>query len=217
MRQLNGVTAHQCMDNCTADGACLNVEYDPGSTAVIETTTEITTLAETTPKITTLAETTPEITTLAESTPVITTLAETTPEITTFADTTSKANWLLAECSSDSQCTDTNTRCFVNQCMCIQGFYYSVSSKACIETCSSLDNTYLHYVSSYLKDYNLRIRDGVTLQQCLDDCNADGACLVVEYFTNSNQCNVQHVTAREDPKKWTESQLGWNFYQRNCQ
>ncbi|KAK7107819.1 hypothetical protein V1264_015670 [Littorina saxatilis] len=51
--------------------------------------------------------------------------------------------------------------------MCTQGYYSdSVSSKACIETCSSLDNTYLNYVSSAIYGHNIRQLNGVTLQQC---------------------------------------------------
>ncbi|XP_070188894.1 sialate O-acetylesterase-like [Littorina saxatilis] len=158
-----------------------------------------------------------------ETTTEITTLAETTPEITTLAETTTQTTWLHAGCSSNSQCTDTvaNTRCFDNQCMCIQGYYYSVSSKACIETCSDLGNTYLHYVSSAMWNNNIREVRGLTVQQCQDACNADVECLNVEYslnhYSDGSTCIVQYVTAREKPGDWTETVLDWNFYQRNCQ
>ncbi|XP_070185088.1 uncharacterized protein [Littorina saxatilis] len=117
-------------------------------------------------------------------------------------------DWLYSNCSTNEDCEVSNAECVSfnkpSTCMCTPGFFYSESSRCCVETCSQLSNT---FAPGHLLEYPaITITGAAPLvaktthpisefesfpENCLAPCAAKSSCLFVVKSPKDNFANYE--------------------------
>ncbi|KAK7485088.1 hypothetical protein BaRGS_00023628 [Batillaria attramentaria] len=135
----------------------------------------------------------------------------------TLEHLTFEAAEISALCNKPDCAACIGFECFFGQCLCKPGYYYSVGSQICVETCNETDllQDFVKYAVSGIGGYNMEAYGSITLEECMARCVSNTACLTFEYYKEDGTCNLQPVTALDVGWK-RGNDFGWDLYQRMC-
>ncbi|KAL8580705.1 hypothetical protein ACOMHN_004746 [Nucella lapillus] len=125
--------------------------------------------------------------------------------------------WLTRACTQNSSCpTRGDAMCFKGRCLCLPGYYYSLSQDSCQKSCTLLQDDFIEYPWSILRGNSLNY-SVISWDNCRKWCLAMNGCLSVEYLYPDSMCHVATVTAQDDFSEWRgEVNVNISYFQRTC-
>ncbi|XP_070181224.1 fibropellin-3-like [Littorina saxatilis] len=131
-----------------------------------------------------------------------------------YSGTTCNESWLKATCTTAADCTKYQTGCYSGHCLCKDGYFFSHSQAACVQTCDLLDTNYLYYKDTDLTGtthVQISTPDSTT---CAAQCSTDPQCITFIIFQGT--CYMKSFTGQGSEGSW-QAKVGARMYQRTCE